>query len=240
VFFHEVLALCDAEDNVLTKLDCYKSVNLIPLRKSALRALAACHYIGKHNDIFFVLASICNILFPEQATIREKIFKVLYRSLEKNNPELQEAAFECMQKFIQGYKIDKETVHSSVRPLLMNLGDCRNLSVSVVKRLSYLTKLFPTIFNEKLCEQLLTIIKIMLENSIAANKDSNFLSVSKTGENEQIISILIGIFHQIPAATHKFIEALCRLVLQTEKTLMVSYENNSDKSSVILLFLISD
>jgi len=90
VFFHELLSLCEAEDAVLNKLPCYKSVsNLVPLRKSALRALAACHYIQ---------------------SCREKIFPVLYKALEQSNPELQEAGCECMKKFISGFQIDMEMV----------------------------------------------------------------------------------------------------------------------------------
>ena len=59
VFFTELLSLCEADDVSLQKLPCYKSINnLVPLRKSALRALAACHYI------------------PE---CREKIFQVLFK-----------------------------------------------------------------------------------------------------------------------------------------------------------------
>lgn len=90
VFFHELLSLCEAENSILNKLPCYKSVsNLVPLRKSALRALAACHYIQ---------------------SCREKIFPVLYKALEQSNPELQEAGFECMKKFIAGFQIDMEMV----------------------------------------------------------------------------------------------------------------------------------
>ncbi|XP_012269997.1 transformation/transcription domain-associated protein isoform X2 [Orussus abietinus] len=196
VFFHELLALSEAEDANLNKLPCYKSVsNLIPLRKSALRALAACHYI---------------------VACREKIFEVLYKALEKPKAELQEAAFECMQKFIAGFQIDMESVHAIIRPMLLTLGDHRNLSLNCVKRLSYLTQLFPSTFSITLCEQLLQHLKKLLENLIQAHK-----GVSRSGENEQKIATIIGIFHQIPAATPKFIDVLCRLVLQTEKSLLV-------------------
>lgn len=96
LFFHELLTLCDAEDSILNKLDCYKNVsNLIPLRKSALRALAACHYIT-------------------DPSCRDRILQILLKSLEKNNSELQDAAFECLQKFIAGYTIEKEIVSSMV------------------------------------------------------------------------------------------------------------------------------
>lgn len=108
-----------------------------------------------------------------------------------------------------------------MRPLLLTLGDYRNLTLNGTKRLSYLTRLFPSMFNEKLCEQLLQHICKMLENSITANKGKNFLAIAKTGDNEQKVATILGIFHQIPAATSKFIDTLCRLILQTEKSLMI-------------------
>jgi transformation/transcription domain-associated protein len=181
-FFHEVLTLAEVEDFFLSKFDCFKNVtNLIPLRKSALRCLASCHYLGH-----------------ERKNVKEKIFNVLYKALEKS-PELQETAFECMQKYNLGATADKESLLSNSRPLLLALGDHRNLTISIVKRLSYLTQLFPAMFNEKLCDQLLEIIKKMLQSSIAANKNQNFLKVSKTGETEIKIASIIEIFHQIPA-----------------------------------------
>ncbi|KPJ11920.1 Transformation/transcription domain-associated protein [Papilio machaon] len=203
VFFRELISLCDGEDAMLGKLPCYKGVNLVPLRISALRALASCHYI-------------------QEKPCREKIFQVLYKSLEKNDPELQQAGFECMQKFLSGFQIDMEMVHPVMRPLLLTLGDHRNLSVNGAKRLSYLTQLFPSTFSEKLCEQLLQLLKKLLDYSIQTNRGGNFLqSVSKNMDNEQKIIILVGIFHQIPAASPRFIDVLCRLILHTEKSLSV-------------------
>lgn len=108
-----------------------------------------------------------------------------------------------------------------MRPLLLTLGDYRNLTLNGTKRLSYLTQLFPSMFNEKLCEQLLQHIYKMLEISVAANKGKNFLSSAKTGETELKMATILEIFHQIPAATNKFIDTLCRLILQTEKSLMI-------------------
>jgi transformation/transcription domain-associated protein len=54
-----------------------------------------------------------------------------------------------------GCQIDMESVHTAIRPLLLTLGDHRNLNSSIIQRLSYITQLFPNTFNEKLCEQLL-------------------------------------------------------------------------------------
>ena len=60
VFFTELLSLCEADDASLQKLPCYKSItNLVPLRKSALRALAGM-YTNLHfyQNLFFFLG-IC-------------------------------------------------------------------------------------------------------------------------------------------------------------------------------------
>lgn len=195
-FFHELRELCDSDEVNLTKMACYKTIsNLIPLRKSALRALAACHYIVSY---------------------RENILAILYKALEKPHAELQETAFECLKTFIAGFQLDMESVHTMMRPMLLTLGDHRNLSLNCVRRLSYLTQLFPSTFSVTLCEQMLQHVKKFLENLIQSQK-----GISKSGENEQKITIIIGIYHDIPASLPKFNDALCRLILQTEKSLMV-------------------
>ncbi|ESP00832.1 hypothetical protein LOTGIDRAFT_173026 [Lottia gigantea] len=80
VFLTELQNLCEAEDASLLKLPCYKNVtNLVTLRKSAIRALAACHYIPNTSR-------------------REKIFNILYKALNSTNSDLQSAAHDCMKK----------------------------------------------------------------------------------------------------------------------------------------------
>ncbi|XP_011636974.1 transformation/transcription domain-associated protein [Pogonomyrmex barbatus] len=196
VFFQDLVNICEADEANLNKVACYKSVtNLTPLRKSALRALVIYH---------------CAVGW------REKILQVLYKTLERSNAELQETAFECMKTFISGFQLDMESVHSMMRPMLLTLGDHRNLSLNCVRRLSYLTQLFPSTFSVTLCEQMLQHVKKFLENLIQSHK-----GISKSGENEQKITIIIGIYHNIPASLPKFNDALCRLILQTEKSLLV-------------------
>jgi transformation/transcription domain-associated protein len=95
------------------------------------------------------------------------------------------------------------------------------MTLNNVKRLSYLTQLFPLMFNEKLCEQLLEMTKKMIQYSIQTNRGNNFLAVAKTGETEQKISTVIEIFHQIPAATPNYVVDLVDLILSTEKVLVI-------------------
>lgn len=95
VFFTELATLSEADDTILQKYPCFKTVtNLVPVRKSAMKALTACHYI------------------PQS---REKIFSILYKALNSTNNELQEVAFECLQKLIAAAPIDMEIVSSVVK-----------------------------------------------------------------------------------------------------------------------------
>ncbi|XP_037947653.1 transcription-associated protein 1 isoform X2 [Teleopsis dalmanni] len=220
LFFHELITLSEAEDTTLTKLDCYKNVgNLIPLRKAALRALAACHYIT-------------------DSQYKEKIINILFKVMENSKSDLQEAAFKCMQLFISGIQMDKEKGYAGMRPLLLTLGDHRNLSLTTTKRLSYFTQLFPQMFNDKLSEQILQHCQKLLEITVSncIKKGGNFFSISKSDEYEQIIVTLIEMFHQISAATPKFIESLCQLVLQTENSLMI--ESSSPYRDALIKFLL--
>ena len=57
-------------------------------------------------------------------------------------------------QFIAGATMEMDTVYAAIRPLLQMLGDHRSLTLNIIQRLSSLVQLFPTAFNEKLCDQL--------------------------------------------------------------------------------------
>ncbi|XP_044261128.1 transcription-associated protein 1 [Tribolium madens] len=218
LFILDLLSLCNSEDVKLNTFSCYKNItNFIPLRKSALRVLAACHYLEE---------------------VREQIFQVLYKALEKPNAELQQTAFECMRDFLAGYQVNKDLVYQTIKPFLLTLGDAKNLTLNGVKMLSYLTQLFPLNINESLCEQLLELLKQLLkqllENLTNSHKVSN--GVSKKGDEEQKIVTIIGIYHQTPAASSKFINQLCQLILQAEQAMLI--EASSPFREVLMKFLL--
>lgn len=128
-----------------------------------------------------------------------------------------------------------------MRPLLLTLGDHRNLSLTATKRLSYFTQLFPQMFNEKLSEQILQHCQKILEMSITTHKSStnqggNFFTIAKRDEYEQKVVTLIEMFHQITAASPKYIDSLCQLVLKTEKSLMI--ESSSPYREPLVKFLL--
>ncbi|XP_072379030.1 transcription-associated protein 1 [Diabrotica undecimpunctata] len=216
LFIQDLISLCNTEDNKLNTFSCYKSItNFVPLRTSALRVLAACYYLDE---------------------VREDIFQVLYKSLEKPNTELQETAFECMKQFKAGYPIDSKLVYTTVRPLLLTLGDVKTLTLNGVKMLSYLTQLFPHVFKEKLCEQLLAFLNELMKNLKENYKNNQGNGLSKKGDDEQKIVTIISVFHQTPAASSKFINQLCQLILETEQAMEV--EASSPFREVLMKFLL--
>lgn len=179
-FFDELLLLLKRTDDTTNKFQCFKSVNnLVMLRKAAMRCISAYQRL------------------PDESF--KKVFIVLYNALDWDNEELQETAYECMHKFIANYPFNVDFVQTTMKPFLELLGDSRHLTLNYVKHLSYLTKLFPDRFHEKLCNQLLQHIKEFLENLSSVKK------VTKNGENEQKIALIILIFHRITSATSKFI-----------------------------------
>ena len=134
-----------------------------------------------------------------------------------------------------------------MRPLLLMLGDHRSLNLLVVPRLSYLTRLFPNTFKEKLCEQLVQHLRKWMETAIqnragplaAAGDDKEkaaSLRTAPTATHEyQICTAILGIFPQIPAASSRFVELLIRLVLTTESQLCV--DAGSTMRAPLLKFL---
>lgn len=59
--------------------------------------------------------------------------------------------------------------------------------------------------------------------------------ISKKGDEEQKIITVIEIFHQIPAASSKFIKQLSAVVLQTERALLI--EASSPFREVLMKYL---
>ncbi|BFZ01386.1 hypothetical protein BsWGS_04423 [Bradybaena similaris] len=202
VFFSEVLNLCDAEESALMKQPCYKNIpNLVPLKKSALRALAACNLVVQK---------------------KEKIFNTLYKALNSSNSEIQETAHESMKMFMKSCTIEVDMAYAAMRPLLSMLGDYRNLNLSIIKRLSSLVQLFPTSFNEKLCESMQGHLRKWIETAHSNQKSGQPRPEGQVLTTEvQLCAAIINMFHLIPAASKNLIEPLTNLVLIGEKALLM-------------------
>ncbi|KAI1279601.1 Transformation/transcription domain-associated protein [Halotydeus destructor] len=195
-FFEEIYKICDAEDAALLKLPCFKNVtNLVPLRKSALRALAACHYIEQRRD---------------------KIFGVLYKALNSNNAEIQETGFECMKRLLTSMVIEPELLQTTIRPFFQCIvQDYRSLSANVVQRLVFMAQLFPQVFAENICEKMLQHFRKWLEHSILATRQNR-----KVTDEMKLCASIITFFTHVPTLPQKYAEILLGLVFKAEKAIM--------------------
>jgi len=206
VFYTELYTLCEQDDTTLMKLPCYKSVtSFAQLRVSALSALTSCHYI---------------------VNAREKIFSVLVKAINSSVAEVMQAGKENMQKFIAGGALEsvKELVSVNIRPLLLMLGDYRSLNMSVLQKLTCFMELFPELFNEKLCEQLLAHLRRWMETAITTSNTQNQQQVKpalRSTEEIKICGAIMNMFHLVPAATAKLIEPLITLTVKTERALVL-------------------
>lgn len=212
----------------MSRYDAYKDPKQLPeLRETAMKVLVSWHYI--YHKQHYDTDKVKNVNFCDEA------FVTLFKAMEAY-PNLSETAFDCLKKLTVECKEKSETGWPIQHSFLDSLGDYMSWTTTSIKRLSYYCLLFPKVFTEKTCDQLLEIVKKLLQSSVAFNKDQNYLKVAKTGETELKIAAIIDLFHQIPAATSKYVVLLLRLVLAAEEG--ISLENSSPYRMPLVKFLI--
>lgn len=189
IFFKELHGLCDSDDAQLSKSSIYKNVtNLTPLRRSALRTLVACATLHPNRD---------------------EIFPVLLKALNSANVEISVTGFECLKKYKTYAKVDFEALKNTLRQLL---GECRRLAPNAIQKINYMTQLFPEVFNDKICETMVSHLKKILE----------FVrSERKVNEELKICASIIEFFHSVPTPSSRFVEVLLCFVFKTEKAMFI-------------------
>lgn len=227
-FLTDVKIIIKCDDDTMSRYDAYKDAKQLPeLRETAMKVLVSWHYI--YHKQHYDTEKVKNVNFCDEA------FVTLFKAME-TYPNLQETAFECLKKLTLECKEKSETGWPIQNSFLDSLGDYMSWTTNSIRKLSYYSLLFPKVFTEKTCDQLLEIVKKLLQNSVAVNKDQNYLKIAKTGEPELKIAAIIELFHQIPAATSKYVVLLLRLVLATEEG--ISLETSSPYRAPLVKFLI--
>jgi transformation/transcription domain-associated protein len=227
-FLTDVKIIIKCDDDTMGRYDAYKDAKQLPeLRKSAMRVLVSWHYI--YHKQYVETDKMKNVNFCDEA------FATLFKAMETYS-NLQETAFDCLKRLTVECKEKCETGWPIQSTFVESLGDYTSWTTNSIKRLSYYSLLFPKVFTEKTCDQLLDIVRKLLLNSINANKDQNYLKVAKTGEPELKIAAIIDLFHKIPAASSKYVIQLIQLVLAAEKG--ISLESSSPYREPMVKFLI--
>lgn len=234
--YQDLLPLCETEDSSNQNNNGAQNVKsptakaeLIPLRMAALE----------------LLSSFCHLL--EQ---REQILSTLHRALASQNSEIQQCTFKCIRSFISSsenyFNLAKQQPTSttvnldSLRPIMQiaadylreylhPLTDYKSLNSHVIKHLSYITQLYPTILNEKFSEYLLSHLKKWLDEIVEIIKQENqqflqqtsagnFVSVPRAFSQElKVCSLIISLLAELQSAPPKLIESSIILLLKYEK-----------------------
>ncbi|XP_065321247.1 transformation/transcription domain-associated protein-like [Gordionus sp. m RMFG-2023] len=191
VFFTELMSLCEADDTLLLRLPCYKNLNndITELKRSALKALTSCQYINQYQ---------------------EKIFNILFKNLNSSNPDIQHTAFKCLSCYVKKHQVDMESVHHSIRNLLLMLGDYRNLTPNFLTRLLYFARLFPNTFNEKFCEHLMTHMITLLK--VLSSKSG----IKTHCQELKVCAEILKIFCALPIASSHILDSLCMQILSLD------------------------
>lgn len=85
-------------------------------------------------------------------------------------------------------------------------------------------ELFPELFNEKLCEQLLAHLRRWMETAISTSNTQSQQQVKpavRSTEEIKICSAIMNMFHLVPAASSKLIEPLITLTVKTERAIVL-------------------
>ncbi|CAF0709284.1 unnamed protein product [Brachionus calyciflorus] len=218
--YTEITSICEQDDASLLKLTCYKSLNdMLPIRKATLNCLASFYHLLDQ---------------------REVILGILHKSLENSSQEIQETSFNCLKKYTKNTEsysnhlrqTQPNTTQETHRPIIQiaadylrdylhPLTDYTYLKKNVVKHLSYITKLYPTILNDKFSEYLLSHLKRWLEDLLQILKENfeNPTATPKPMQNEiELCSNIISLLSELQSAPVKLVETSIPLVLKFEKT----------------------
>ncbi len=216
--FDEITRICDGEEAILKNICQNKSLQeFIHLRKTALNTLSSFYHLIEKRDI---------------------IFSTLHRALANLNNEIQECAYDCLKKylinsetFIKQHQTQHPTENLNLKPILtiagdhlreylQNITEHKSFNLNIMQHLTYITRLYPTILNEKFSEYILKHLKLWLESGATlVTQQKQVISVIT---NEiKISSAIISLFAELQSTPAKFVDTLIQIVLKYERAFML-------------------
>ena len=213
--FDEITRICDGDDSILKNICQNKTLaEFLQLRKTALNTLASFYHLIDKRDI---------------------IFSTLHRALANVNNEIQECAYDCLHKYLTNsdtFIKQHQTLHPNdnlnlkpiltiagdhLREYLQNITEHRSLNLNIMQHLTYITRLYPTILNEKFSEYILKHLKLWLESAATSQKQST----NGITNEIKISSAIISLFAELQSTPSKFVDTLIQIVLKYERAFML-------------------
>jgi hypothetical protein len=166
---------------------------------------------------------------------REQIFATLHRALTSHTNEIQEYAFECLKKYLQSTELyirqlsaEQAASLTNIKPILTIAGDHlrdylqaitenKIINLNAIQHLTYITRLYPTILNEKFSEYLLKHLRVWLDTCVTAynQQKPNIQNELKT------CSAIISLFAELQSTPSKMLETFIQLILKCERAFML-------------------
>jgi transformation/transcription domain-associated protein len=195
------------DENDYMKYSSYRSLtqqqltlNIILLKKLALRT------IGEYY---------------EQIEYRDRVLRLFYKILTTiQSNELQLIAYESIEKIFNGHQNDQlrlRFVDLYIQQISFYDNEKLNLTTQVAQTLFYLAKLSPNSFDERLCEQILNLIRKLMQ-TIAQTFRSNF---DTQNQFYKTCLILLDLLATLPVSSKKIIDNLTILILKFDKHLSI-------------------
>ncbi|CAF4666389.1 unnamed protein product, partial [Rotaria sp. Silwood2] len=182
------------DENDLIKSSSYRSLtqhqltlNILLLKKLSIRTLAE---------------------YYEQIEYRDRVLRLFYKILTTiQSNELQLIAYESIEKIFNGHQNEQlrlRFVDLYIQKIPFHDYEKLNLTPQIAQTLFYLSKLSPNSFNERLCEQILNLIRRLMQNIAQA-----FRSIIDT-QNQfyKTCLILLDLLATLPSSSKKIIESL--------------------------------
>ena len=203
----EALGIADADDAALTggkPSHHASSTQLTQLRIVCVKLLSA------------AMAS-ADFLATKHTAMRNKILQVYFKLLYAKSPLVVNAAYECLKMPVQQGKLPKDLLQSGLRPVLVNLGDHKRLTVDSLEGLARLLELLPNYFKVEIGQKLL--------DHFQALADPNTLpgaALAPQVENGEVnvMAAIINIFHLLPhPGAGTFLQDVSAMVVDVERRL---------------------
>uniref|UniRef100_A0A914VHX2 Transformation/transcription domain-associated protein n=1 Tax=Plectus sambesii TaxID=2011161 RepID=A0A914VHX2_9BILA len=223
-FADALIKLCKTDESVLEKIPTYKSsmgttttnnTDLISLKCTAIRAAVAC-YIAAIQPVTVEMETNAGEDGEDEIrtiTDRQQLFLTALKALTHGHAKLQDEAFAALRMAMKRVPMERNVLHAEMRPVLLNLSEYKTLSLNVVKRLLYLTRLSPNTFNEKFCDQILVHLKKWVESALVQQ------GTAKTTDEIKACEIVLEILHETPAASARFIDVVIPMITKAESQL---------------------
>lgn len=203
----EALGIADADDQALIgpkPTHHASSTQLTKLRVVCVRLLSAA-------------MSSADFLNTRHTSMRNRILQVYFKLLYAKSSEVVEAAYECLKVPVQQGKLPKDLLQTGLRPVLVNLGDHKRLTVDSLQGLARLLELLPNYFKVEIGQKLLDHFKALAD---PGNLPLAALAPQSDNGTMNVMAAIINVFHLLPyPGAGSFLQDVCTSVVEVERRL---------------------